>query len=139
MSAILDVRNLSVRYEPKSNRAVTAVSDVSFDIHPGEFVGIIGESGSGKSTLGNAVLRLLGRPARISDGTISFDGHDITHAPENDLRSLRWRDISAVFQSSMNSLNRSCGSTPSSPTSSRSTPTCAATPSTRGSVSCSTW
>ena len=102
---ILSVENLSVRYEPKSHRAVTAVSDVSFSVRPGEFVGIIGESGSGKTTLGNAVLRLLDKPARISDGTITFDGRDITTTPEDELRELRWRDLSTVFQSSMNSLN----------------------------------
>ncbi|WP_392543822.1 ABC transporter ATP-binding protein [Oryzobacter telluris] len=105
MNPILTVENLSVRYEPKAHRSITAVSDVSFSLRPGEFVGIIGESGSGKTTLGNAVLRLLERPARISEGTITFDGRDITTAPEDELRELRWRDISTVFQSSMNSLN----------------------------------
>ncbi|WP_377639143.1 ABC transporter ATP-binding protein [Oryzobacter terrae] len=105
MNPILEVENLSVRYEPKAHRSITAVSDVSFAIRPGEFVGIIGESGSGKTTLGNAVLRLLERPARISEGTITFDGRDITTTPEDELRHLRWRDISTVFQSSMNSLN----------------------------------
>ena len=105
MNPILEVENLSVRYEPKAHRAITAVSDVSFTLRPGEFVGIIGESGSGKTTLGNAVLRLLEKPARISEGTITFDGKDITTTPEGELRHLRWRDISTVFQSSMNSLN----------------------------------
>lgn len=105
MNPILTVENLSVRYEPKAHRSITAVSDVSFTLRPGEFVGIIGESGSGKTTLGNAVLRLLEKPARISGGTITFDGKDITTTPEDELRHLRWRDISTVFQSSMNSLN----------------------------------
>ncbi len=105
MNPILEVENLTVRYEPKAHRSITAVSDVSFSLRPGEFVGIIGESGSGKTTLGNAVLRLLERPARISEGTITFDGKDITTSPEDELRHLRWRDISTVFQSSMNSLN----------------------------------
>ncbi|MFQ6170883.1 dipeptide ABC transporter ATP-binding protein [Oryzobacter sp. R7] len=102
---ILDVRDLSVRYEPKAHRAVTAVSDVSLSIRPGEFVGLIGESGSGKTTLGNALLRLLDRPARISEGTITFGGRDITHLEEDELRPMRWRDLSTVFQGSMNSLN----------------------------------
>ncbi len=81
------------------------MQEVSFAIEPGEFVGLIGESGSGKTTLGTALLRLLQRPGRISGGSISFDGTDITHLPEDELRALRWRDISTVFQSSMNSLN----------------------------------
>jgi peptide/nickel transport system ATP-binding protein len=103
--SLLDVSDLSVRYEPRSHRALDAVRDVTFSIEPGEFVGLIGESGSGKTTLGTALLRLLQRPGRISGGSISFDGTDITHLPEDDLRDLRWRDISTVFQSSMNALN----------------------------------
>ena len=104
-TALLEVRNLEVRYEPKASRSMTAVQDVSFDIRPGEFVGLIGESGSGKTTLATALLRLLEKPGRISDGTITFDGTDITHLDQDELRELRWRDLSTVFQSSMNSLN----------------------------------
>ncbi|WP_374971258.1 ABC transporter ATP-binding protein [Terrabacter sp. BE26] len=103
--SLLEVKDLSVRYEPKSHRPLDAVQEVSFSIEPGEFVGLIGESGSGKTTLGTALLRLLQRPGRISGGSITFDGTDITHLPEDDLRSVRWRDISTVFQSSMNALN----------------------------------
>jgi peptide/nickel transport system ATP-binding protein len=102
---LLDVRDLSVRYEPKASRPLDAVQSISFSIQPGEFVGLIGESGSGKTTLGTALLRLLERPGRISGGSIEFDGTDITHLHEDALRSLRWRDVSTVFQSSMNSLN----------------------------------
>ena len=102
---LLEVRNLSVRYEPKLHRPLTAVEDVSFTIRQGEFVGLIGESGSGKSTLANALLRLLERPGRISDGQILFEGKDITTASVDELRPYRWRDISTVFQSSMNALN----------------------------------
>ena len=102
---LLQVRDLSVRYEPKSQPALTAVDRVSLDIADGEFVGLIGESGSGKSTLAMALLRLLERPGRISGGSITFDGDDITEATQEDLRLRRWRDIATVFQSSMNSLN----------------------------------
>ncbi|GAB3887331.1 ABC transporter ATP-binding protein [Terrabacter terrigena] len=103
--SLLDVNDLSVRYEPKAHRSLDAVQDVSFSIDPGEFVGLIGESGSGKTTLGTALLRLLQRPGRISGGSITFDGTDITNLSEDELRDLRWRDISTVFQSSMNALN----------------------------------
>ena len=102
---LLDVRDLSVRTNPRPRRPLDAVQEVSFSIEPGEFVGLIGESGSGKTTLGTALLRLLQRPGRISGGSIEFNGTDITHLPEDELRSLRWRDLSTVFQSSMNSLN----------------------------------
>lgn len=103
--AMLEVKDLSVRYEPKTHRPLNAVEDVSFTIDDGEFVGLIGESGSGKTTLGMAILRLLEKPGRISAGTITFDGHDITTMSQEDLRQYRWRDIATVFQSSMNSLN----------------------------------
>lgn len=103
--AMLEVKDLSVRYEPKTHRPLNAVEDVSFSIDDGEFVGLIGESGSGKTTLGMAVLRLLEKPGRISAGSVTFDAHDITTMSQEDLRQYRWRDISTVFQSSMNSLN----------------------------------
>ena len=102
---LLDMQHLSVRYESRRHRPLTAVEDVSFTIDDGEFVGLIGESGSGKTTLGIALLRLLEPPGRIVDGSILFDGRDITHLTQDELRSTRWRDISTVFQSSMNSLN----------------------------------
>jgi oligopeptide/dipeptide ABC transporter ATP-binding protein len=97
---LLDVRNLSVSYG-----ATRAVRDVSFQLRDREFVGLLGESGSGKTTLGNAILRLLPTPGQISGGTIAFAGRDITTATQGELRELRWRDMSTVFQSSMNSLN----------------------------------
>jgi peptide/nickel transport system ATP-binding protein len=103
--ALLEVKDLSVRYEPKRGTAITAVQDVSVSLDTGEFIGLIGESGSGKTTLGTAVLRLLEKPGRISGGSITFDGIDVTELSQDELRAMRWRDISTVFQSSMNSLN----------------------------------
>jgi len=103
--ALLDVRNLSVSYLTKKRPPVRAVHDATFSIEPGEIVGLVGESGSGKSTLGNAVLRLLQPPGAITGGEVWFDGTDITRLSEDQLRRMRWRDLSTVFQSSMNSLN----------------------------------
>jgi len=102
---ILEVEDLTVRYEPRLHPALNAVEGVSFAIQPGEFVGLIGESGSGKSTLGTAILRLTERPGRITGGSIRFDGMDITTMGQSTLRPYRWRDFSTVFQSSMNALN----------------------------------
>lgn len=102
---LLDVQELSIRYEPRRHRPVRAVEKISFGIADGEFVGLIGESGSGKTTIGMALLRLLEKPGRISSGRILFDGHDITHLSEDKLRPLRWNEISTVFQASMNALN----------------------------------
>ncbi|MFF5176241.1 ABC transporter ATP-binding protein [Micromonospora sp. NPDC000089] len=103
--ALLEVENLSVTYTPRDSPANRAVHEVSFRIAEGEFVGLLGESGCGKSTLGNAVLRLLSPPARISGGRVTFDGVDLSAATEEQLRELRWVKLSTVFQSSMNSLN----------------------------------
>ncbi|MBE3000561.1 dipeptide ABC transporter ATP-binding protein [Nocardiopsis sp. HNM0947] len=77
-----------------------AVRDVSFDLHPGQTLGVVGESGSGKSTLSRMVMRLL----EPTEGTVEFEGRDITHLPERALRPLR-RDIQMVFQNPYSSLN----------------------------------
>lgn len=103
--AMLEVRDLTVRYEPKLGRAMTAVKEVSFDIEPGDFVGLIGESGSGKSTLGTAVLQMTGPPGKITNGSVTYKGTDLTKLTPAELRKFRWRDIATVFQSSMNCLN----------------------------------
>ena len=103
--ALLEVRNLTVSYAPRDQPETRAVDDVSFDVAEGEFVGLLGESGCGKSTLGNAVLRLLERPAAIRGGSVKFDGVDLASLGDEELRTLRWAKLSTVFQSSMNSLN----------------------------------
>ena len=103
--AILEVSDLSVTYSPRDSAAVPAVNGVSFTVEEGEFVGLLGESGCGKSTLGNAILRLLDRPAKQTGGTVTFDGTDIASLDDEALRRVRWVDLSTVFQSSMNSLN----------------------------------
>jgi oligopeptide transport system ATP-binding protein len=79
---------------------VRAVDDVSFDIHPGETLGLVGESGCGKTTVGRCVLRLLEPTA----GKIVFEGKDTTHAPESELRVLR-RKLQVIFQDPFSSLN----------------------------------
>ena len=102
---LLDVKDLSVAYLTKKRPPIRAVNEVSFAIEPGEIVGLVGESGSGKSTLGNALLRLLQSPGAITGGEVWFEGKDLTRVSEDELRRMRWRDLSTVFQSSMNSLN----------------------------------
>lgn len=103
MTPLVQVEDLQVSYG--SAPEVRAVRGVSLDLHEGEFVGLLGESGCGKSTLGNAILRLLEPPARITGGRIRFAGRDITTLDDRALRDIRWRDVSTVFQSSMSSLN----------------------------------
>src|SRR5918912_1698245 len=102
---LLEVEKLDVTYATRHRPPLHAVRNVTFAVGEGEFVGLVGESGSGKSTLGNAILRLLQPPGVITAGSVRFDGKDITRVPEEQLRPMRWRDFSTVFQSSMNALN----------------------------------
>ena len=103
--SLLEVNNLSVIYEPRGAEPTYAVKNASFSLERGEFVGLVGESGSGKSTLGFAVTRLAKAPARISQGTILFDGRDIASMDEEELRKQRQGGFAMVLQSGMNALN----------------------------------
>ena len=102
--AILEVNGLSVDYVMERG-TVSAVQDVSFDVAPGEFVGIVGESGSGKSTLLFAIAHLLAPPAGIVAGSVIFRGVNLVGLTDKQLTAVRWRDISVVMQSAMNALN----------------------------------
>lgn len=101
---LIDIRDLHVEYA-SSRGAVRAVDGISFQIRPGEVVGLAGESGSGKSTVAQAILRILQPPAIITGGKVLFGGHDILEMNDEELEAFRWRDVSMVFQSAMNSLN----------------------------------
>ncbi len=102
--SILECQDLVAGYELKAG-FVRAVDGVSFALKRGEFLGIAGESGCGKTTLAYAVMRLFRDNAKIKSGKILFGGKDITHAPEEEIKKLRWEHISMVFQSAMNALN----------------------------------
>jgi len=102
--AILEVSGLSVDYVMERG-TVRAVDDVSFDVAPGEFVGIVGESGCGKSTLLFAIAQLLAPPAGIVGGSVIFKGVNLVGLTDKQLTSVRWRDMSVVMQSAMNALN----------------------------------
>ena len=101
---LLDVRELTIEYV-SDERAVRGADRVTFQIAPGEILGLAGESGCGKSTIANAVMRLLKDPARITTGSIHFDGQDVLGMSPQRLRDWRWREAAMVFQSAMNSLN----------------------------------
>ena len=107
MTPLLQVRNLTKTFPlgeslfgGGAKGEVRAVEDVSFDIHPGETLGLVGESGSGKSTLGRLVLRLI----EPTSGSIRYDGHDLLAAGSAELRRLR-RDMQIIFQDPFGSLD----------------------------------
>jgi peptide/nickel transport system ATP-binding protein len=101
---ILQVRDLSVEYAMDKG-SVVAVSNVSFDLDPGEFIGIVGESGCGKSTLLFAIAQLLAPPAQITGGSVLFKGANLVGMTVGALNVIRWKDMSVVMQSAMNALN----------------------------------
>ncbi|MCZ2123512.1 MAG: dipeptide/oligopeptide/nickel ABC transporter permease/ATP-binding protein [Anaerolineales bacterium] len=101
---LLDVQNLSVNYVNDGNVA-QAVRNVSFQLHEGELIGLVGESGCGKTTLMMALTRLLPAAGEISNGHVFFHGKDLAALTEEELSELRWSGISVVFQGAMNALN----------------------------------
>lgn len=101
---LLRVDDLQVEYRTKRG-AVKAVDHVSFDIHTNEVLGLAGESGCGKSTIAHAITRLLKPPAYITGGEVRFRNTDLLNMDDETLRDFRWRHLSIVFQSAMNSLN----------------------------------
>ena len=98
MVSILEVRNLSVRYLSHTGVASFAITDVSFDVRPGEILGMLGESGSGKSTLAASLLRLLPANGKIQQGSILFEGRDILQADLRALESIRGKRIALINQ-----------------------------------------
>ena len=101
---LLSVRNLTVEF-PTRRGILTAVQDISFDIMPGEVLGVVGESGAGKSLTGAAVIGLLEPPGRIAAGTIELEGRRIDNLPYEEMRKIRGRKIGAIFQDPLTSLN----------------------------------
>jgi peptide/nickel transport system ATP-binding protein len=102
--SLLELAGLTVEYVAAEG-PVRAVDALDLAIVPGEILGIAGESGSGKTTLANAVMQILRPPARIVSGSILFQGEELLGRSAEELRRFRWRNVSMVFQSAMNSLN----------------------------------
>ena len=105
MSApLLEVKNLKVEF-PGRRGTLTAIDDVSLSIKPGEVLGVVGESGAGKSLTGAAIIGLLEPPGRISGGEIWLSGRRIDNLPPAEMRKIRGREIGAIFQDPLTSLN----------------------------------
>jgi peptide/nickel transport system ATP-binding protein len=101
---LLDVHNLTVEFSTRRG-IVRAVRHVDIRVGKGETVGIVGESGSGKSVSSYAVMRILDRAGRIVEGSIRFSGIDLRNACETEMRALRGREISMIFQNPRAALN----------------------------------
>ncbi|MFN8222369.1 MAG: ABC transporter ATP-binding protein [Gaiellales bacterium] len=97
---LLSVRDLTVTYPG----GLTAVRGVSFDLAPGETLGLAGESGCGKSTIAAALLRLLPRGTKVS-GEVLLEGQDVLELKPGALRAVRWEEMSIVFQGALHTLN----------------------------------
>ncbi|MGE5549153.1 MAG: ABC transporter ATP-binding protein [Bacteroidota bacterium] len=104
MPPLLSVRNLRT-YFYRSDGVVKAVDGISFDVDRGETLGIVGESGSGKSVSVMSLLRLLRKNGRIEEGEAVFDGRDLLRLSREELRAIRGKEISVIFQDPMTSLN----------------------------------
>ncbi|MEP6506255.1 MAG: ATP-binding cassette domain-containing protein, partial [Betaproteobacteria bacterium] len=105
MSApLLEVRGLCVEF-PTRRGTLRALDGVSFDIEPGEILGVVGESGAGKSLTGAAIIGLLEPPGRVCGGQILFDGQRIDDLEPEAMRRLRGRRIGAIFQDPLTSLD----------------------------------
>jgi peptide/nickel transport system ATP-binding protein len=101
---VLDVRNLSIEYRT-SRGVVRAVDDVSFSVPKGAIIGLVGESGCGKTTVARSITGVLHQSARIAGGELVFKGKDLVSGPARHWLDMRWREISFIPQSAMNSLD----------------------------------
>jgi len=101
---LLQVRELRIEF-PTRRGTLLAVDDISFSIAPGEVLGVVGESGAGKSLTGAAVIGLLEPPGRIARGEIKLAGLRIDNLPPDEMRKVRGREIGAIFQDPLTSLN----------------------------------
>ena len=102
--SLMEVRDLRVWFDIRDGRELNAVQGISFDLNPGERLGLVGESGCGKSTALLALMGLLPPSASVA-GEVRLDDTDILAGGENSARGARWSDIAMVFQGAMNALN----------------------------------
>lgn len=102
--SLLEVKNLVVEF-PNRRGTLRAIDGISFDIAPGEILGVVGESGAGKSLTGASIIGLLEPPGRIASGQVLLDGQRIDNLTNDQLRHIRGRKIGAIFQDPLTSLN----------------------------------
>src|SRR5512141_756071 len=101
---LLEVKNLKTYFYTEDG-VVKAVDGVDFAVYPGEVLGLVGESGCGKSVTSFSIMRLVGIPGKIIEGEIVFEGKDLLKLPENEMVSMRGKEMSMIFQQPQSSLN----------------------------------
>src|SRR5690606_34525076 len=102
---LLEVEHLETTFSTEAGKLI-AVDDVSFEIHEGEVVGLVGESGCGKTVTSKSILRLIpDPPGKISGGQIRFGGRDLVKLSEREMRKVRGNEIAMIFQEPMTALN----------------------------------
>ena len=101
---LLNVEHLRIEFNTRRGILV-AVDDISFQVHPGEVFGIVGESGAGKSLTGQAIIGLLEPPGRIGAGQVTLNGRRIDQLPYHQMRRIRGKKIGMIFQDPLTSLN----------------------------------
>ena len=101
---LVDIQNLHLSFFTPAGE-VKALNDVTIFLDEGEVLGIVGESGSGKSVTASAIMGITADPGRIVSGTVHFNGHNIGELSEKELRSIRGKEVSMIFQDPMTSLN----------------------------------
>jgi oligopeptide/dipeptide ABC transporter ATP-binding protein len=101
---LLEVKNLKTYFYTEDG-VVKAVDGVDFVVYPGEVLGLVGESGCGKSVSSFSIMRLVGIPGKIIDGSITFEGRDLLKLPESEMVKMRGKEMSMIFQQPQSSLN----------------------------------
>jgi peptide/nickel transport system ATP-binding protein len=104
MTSVLEVSDLRTEFRVGAANVI-AVDGVSFAVHAGENVGLVGESGCGKSTLALSIMRLLPRTGRVVNGRVEVNGQDLVSLPEAEMRQQRGNELAMIFQDPMSSLN----------------------------------
>src|SRR6202035_5255853 len=101
---VLQVKDLKTQFFTDDG-VVQAVDGVSFDLFPGETLGIVGESGCGKSVTAMSILGLVQRPGKIVGGQVMFKDRDLVKVSAEELRQVRGRDIAMIFEDPLSSMN----------------------------------
>jgi peptide/nickel transport system ATP-binding protein len=102
--SLLEIRDLTLHYETAKGM-VQAVDKVSFSLDKGESMGLVGESGCGKSSVAMSIMKLMPSNAVVKGGEVLFKGKNLLHMEDEEIRAIRWKQISMVFQAAMNALN----------------------------------